>query len=317
MLRALAFIVATIAMLVPSPAAEKTIEATPAMFVAHGPAGTVYLLGSMHRLPKGVHWQTPEILAAMKRANRFVFEIPMDSDSQEKAALTMRDNAIFPATMALPSYFDDKTREDFRSVLMRYQINPRVVVHLRPWLAAVYLEGAAENAHTSSGETVDGVDDQIYAWARQHKIRNFGALESVDDQLSAVKGGRKFDDEMKLFRLMLASLLAAKPNAGPGARFDAWARGDVKALAALGPDDATVPIELRKPLLEDRNRRWIPQIEEMLHQPRITFITVGAAHLVGKTGVPALLRAKGYVVDDPGSVAVIAGTPDLRLSQAR
>lgn len=315
MLRLLAIVAAAVLMLVPSPAAQRgaTVYATPAMWVAHGTNGTVYLLGSMHRLPRNVHWQTPEILAAMKRADSFVFEIPMDADSMERTALTMRDNAVFPVTAALPSFFDDRTREDFRRVLMRYQIDPRVVVHLRPWLAAVYLQGKAEDPHTV--ETVDGVDDQVYAWARQHKIRKFGALETVQDQLTAVKGGKKFADEMKLFQLMLKSLLARKPNAGPGARFAAWENGDVKALAAFGPDDTSMPLQLRKPLLEDRNRRWIPQIEKMLAEPRVTFITVGAAHLVGKTGVPSLLRAKGYVVDGPDRPAI--APPSLRLTMAQ
>jgi uncharacterized protein YbaP (TraB family) len=313
MLRVLAFVAAAILMLVPSPAADPTIYATPAMWVAHGPQGTVYLLGSMHRLPKGVHWQTPEILAAMKRADAFVFEVAMDEDSMEKAALTMRDNAIFPVTMALPSWFDDKTREDFRRVLMRYRINPKTVVHLRPWLAAMYLQGKAEDPNAV--ETVEGVDDQVYAWAKQHRIRKFGALETAGDQLDAVRGGKKFDDEMNLFRLMLTSLLNTKPNAGPGARFEAWQKGDVKKLAAYGPDDTTMPIQLRKPLLEDRNRRWIPEIEAMLRQPRVTFVTVGAAHLVGQTGVPELLRAKGYVVDGPDRPA--ATPPALRLTMTR
>ena len=37
----------------------------------------------------------------------------------------------------------------------------------------------------------------------------------------------------------------------------------------------------------------------MLDEPHTFFITVGAAHLVGKTGVPNLLRAAGYKVEGP------------------
>ncbi len=315
MLRVLAIFVAVLVMLVPAPAADPVLYATPAMWVAHGPQGTVYLLGSMHRLPKNVHWQTPEILAAMKRADSFYFEIPTDDDSMEQAGLALRDTAIFPVTAALPSYFDDRTREDFRRVLMRYRIDPKVIVHLRPWLAAMYLQSKAEDPR--SIETVEGVDRQVYAWAKQHKIRKFGALETVADQMKVIKGGDKFDDEMALFRLMLHSLLTAKPNVGPGALFEAWSKGDVKKLAAFGPDDTTMPVQLRKPLLEDRNRRWIPEIEAMLHQPHTTFVTVGAAHLVGKIGVPELLRAKGYVVDGPDKPAASAAPPALRLTMAR
>jgi uncharacterized protein YbaP (TraB family) len=37
----------------------------------------------------------------------------------------------------------------------------------------------------------------------------------------------------------------------------------------------------------------------MLAEPHTYFITVGAGHLLGPKGVPALLRAKGYRVEGP------------------
>jgi len=55
----------------------------------------------------------------------------------------------------------------------------------------------------------------------------------------------------------------------------------------------------RKAMLEDRNRSWIPQVVAMLNEHHTYFITVGAGHLCGKTGVPNLLRSAGYKVDGP------------------
>ena len=57
--------------------------------------------------------------------------------------------------------------------------------------------------------------------------------------------------------------------------------------------------DVKKALLTDRNRRWALQIQTMLREKRIFFITVGAGHLAGADGVPALLRAAGYKVDGP------------------
>ena len=50
-------------------------------------------------------------------------------------------------------------------------------------------------------------------------------------------------------------------------------------------------------LLGDRNRAWLPQVEALLSRPRPAFVLVGAAHLVGADGLLAMLKAKGYSVE--------------------
>lgn len=70
-----------------------------------------------------------------------------------------------------------------------------------------------------------------------------------------------------------------------------------------------MPPAERKAMLDDRNHAWIPQIVAMLNEKHTYFITVGAAHLVGKIGVPTLLRQRGYRVDGPDTVtSANAGT---------
>jgi uncharacterized protein len=49
-------------------------------------------------------------------------------------------------------------------------------------------------------------------------------------------------------------------------------------------------------LLEDRNKNWIPKIEEMVKE-QATFIAVGSGHLGSETGVIALLRKAGYTIE--------------------
>jgi uncharacterized protein YbaP (TraB family) len=49
-------------------------------------------------------------------------------------------------------------------------------------------------------------------------------------------------------------------------------------------------------LLEDRNKNWIPKIEELV-KAQSTFIAVGSGHLGSETGVITLLRKAGYTVE--------------------
>jgi len=52
-----------------------------------------------------------------------------------------------------------------------------------------------------------------------------------------------------------------------------------------------------KKLLLDRNRAWIPKLEEFLKSDKAVLVVVGAGHLVGKDSVVELLTAKGYKVE--------------------
>ena len=79
----------------------------------------------------------------------------------------------------------------------------------------------------------------------------------------------------------------------------AWSQGKADKLAALMNSELADQPEVKKALITDRNRRWALQIETMLREKRTFFITVGAGHLAGPDGVPALLRAAGYKVDGP------------------
>ena len=48
--------------------------------------------------------------------------------------------------------------------------------------------------------------------------------------------------------------------------------------------------------LVDRNRNWMSDIGDMLARPGTFFVAVGAAHLVGDAGLPALLEGAGATV---------------------
>ena len=76
----------------------------------------------------------------------------------------------------------------------------------------------------------------------------------------------------------------------------AWAAGDVATLEKelLSAFDKSPEIYDR--LLVERNRNWLPQVDTCLQQNAGCFIVVGAAHLVGPDGLPALLAKRGYRV---------------------
>jgi uncharacterized protein YbaP (TraB family) len=49
-------------------------------------------------------------------------------------------------------------------------------------------------------------------------------------------------------------------------------------------------------LLDNRNRNWIPKIEQFLRSGQTYFVVVGAAHFGGPNGLLALLRKRDYQI---------------------
>jgi uncharacterized protein len=280
------------------PSTDAPREATPAMWVVHGPKdkGTAYLLGSIHALPKNVNWQTPEITAAIKRADTFVFEVKMDDDSRAHISEMFAKQGLLPISESLPSYFDQEMRNDYNQVVLLTHADPTYLVYMRPWLAAMVLQGVADGG--TGFIASEGVDNKIYAEAVARHVKRFLPLEAAEDQMKLFVGNGDMKDEIASLKLTFEKIMQNHKDMMTGL-LDAWAKGDTKALAAYGPDNPAMSPAERKALLEDRNRKWIPEIVAMLNQKHVYFITVGAGHLVGQTGVPNLLREKGYKVDGP------------------
>ena len=81
---------------------------------------------------------------------------------------------------------------------------------------------------------------------------------------------------------------------------DEWMAGDLAGLEA----DALAPLRRVSPALYDRlitqrNQRWAKVIAAALSHKGSSVVVVGAGHLVGPGGVPALLRAAGLKVEGP------------------
>jgi uncharacterized protein YbaP (TraB family) len=122
------------------------------------------------------------------------------------------------------------------------------------------------------------------------------AFETVEQQIALVAP----DDEQAALENFEADLKDLKsPEDEIAGLYEAWASGDPARLDRFLRQEYADQPAVRERLLDARNRAWIPQIEAMLREKHTYFIAVGAGHLAGPAGVPALLRAAGYKVEGP------------------
>lgn len=290
--RAMMFLLLLMGCAVAQPQAP-VIEAYPQMWVVHTTTATAYMLGSIHLLPPNVHWQTPQIEAAMQSADTFVFETPIDAAAQKEVADYVATNGMLAQGVTLPSLLNRAQLKDYNAALKATGVDPATVENKRPWLAGLVFDLAgAMRAHYSLNS---GVDQQVHNYAEaQH--RTIASLETVADQL-ALFAPKSEKLEVKEFDIGLKELLS-EPNELDDL-VGAWERGNSAHVAAMMNKGLSDDPEAAKALLYDRNAKWFVELKTMLQQKHTYFITVGTGHLVGPKSVPALLRAAGYKVDGP------------------
>jgi uncharacterized protein YbaP (TraB family) len=274
-----------------APPVIATIKAHPALWTVHSAKATAYLFGSVHLLPPNIDWHSAAIDGALKASDVFVFEAPMGAEGQAQTEAFVRENGMLPSNKALPALLDDRARKDYREALAASHADAAALVHMRPWLAAIIMETSAlQSSHYSRA---GGVDLQVwdYANAQQKKIETF---ETVEEQLALLmpKDAKLETEEFE------AELKEVKSSSGEvGALVDAWCDGRISEVARLMNEGLSTTPGAMKLLIDDRNTRWAKRLDTMLAEPHTYFVTVGAGHLGGPHGLPALLKAHGYSVD--------------------
>jgi uncharacterized protein YbaP (TraB family) len=280
---------------------EGTPPPHPALWIGHGRQGAAYLFGSIHVLPPHTEWKTPQLLEAMKRSDIFVFEIPLDrqAEDREEARRIQKEimdlHGLLPPGESLRGILPSSLVGEYDAALEKLSISPGYVDRLQPWLAAMVLETA--QLRRTDAQAVTGVDVQVYSIAASMRKQTTG-FETLEQQLAMVT-----PEEQSAGLDELGSTIGEAVHAGEerkyGALVKAWQAGDVHALETIAVTGLSKNPSLKKTLLDDRNARWLAQLKMMLDTPHTYFVTVGAAHLAGNGGVPALLRAAGYRVDGP------------------
>lgn len=273
----------------------------PAIWTVHGPRGTAFLFGSVHVLPPRINWKTPAVLAAIRRADTFVFEIPLDHQDQDRAEAQRVQKEIMDLHGLLPP--GESLRGALpRSMLPKYDlalaalnVSPGYVDRLQPWLASMVLETA--QFFRSDARALNGVDVQVYAIASQLHRKTQG-FETLEQQLALIGPEEQKAGMFELNRTVDEATAGTQTR-----KFDTlvadWEHGDVAAIAREADTDFARDPSLKKSLLDDRNARWASELKPMLEIPHTYFVTVGAAHLAGPEGLPALLRNQGYRVEGP------------------
>jgi len=270
-----------------------SIRAYPSLWHIKGEQGEVYLLGAVHVLPPEVRWRTQAISRGLSRSDVFVFEVPEDAAAVAELHTLIQAQGFLPPDQGLRAQLHPASLPDYDSAVAASGLPLATLERERPWLAGIQLMFAQmAKLKYAAGNGVDSI--LMAEMVRDHKqIRYF---ETIADQFALLSPADKAL-EVQEFEASLKDLRDV--SAGIQPMIHAWSVGDQAKLDQLINGDLDEFPQARKLLLDDRNARWVPKIEAMLKEKHVFFITVGAGHLTGPQGVPALLRKAGYKVDGP------------------
>lgn len=269
-----------------APAQEKSLL----WKVSNGEAA-VYLLGSIHYLKKENFPLHRAIFAAFDDSRKLMLEIDLDSARPEVAQKITLSKAIYQDGATLEQSVSAETFELTRRRAAQLGIDMQAIAPMKPWFVALTL--VAMRLRQLGFDPNFGVDRYLAARAASQG-KPVGGLETLEFQLSVMDQLPKKEQEL-LLRQSVGEL--DQLDRSIESIVQAWLKGDAGALEPLLLESMKEYPDLYQTLIVGRNRRWVSQIEEMLEQRGATMVVVGAAHLLGKDGVVAMLKERGYKVE--------------------
>lgn len=243
-----------------------------------------YLYGTMHLIEKDYFSYSKKLQKVLEKSDLLVLEIGESPNPLEDAQLLMlKEGELFDffteeQTDSLVQWVEKETglnEEVFRATFS--QMKPFAVVQM---ILQMQFVGKTESYELSFRKTATASDIPL------------AGLETAADQL-AIFDNLSDEDQVNM-------VMETLRNPGEGKEVlrkmqELYQLQDVDSLYQLITEDSDVIAEEQNALLDARNKRWIPQIEDHIAAGK-TFIAVGAGHLGGPNGVIRLLEKRGYTL---------------------
>jgi uncharacterized protein YbaP (TraB family) len=265
-------------------------SAAPAMWEVRDKDSVVYLFGSMHVLRPNVRWRTRTFDRAYAASDRVWFEARVDVGPDQ--VQTLLDRYGVDPDRSLTEKLSPTALATLRPVLDREGVPLERVERLRPWAAAMMLSVAPMTRE--GGAVASGVDATTTERARvaEKLIETFETLEQQLRIFAALP------EQAELTYLDDVAREQLSPPRDGVVLERAWLKGDMGRLRTrlVAPMRAKRP-DLYEALLHRRNLAWADRLDAEMRQGKGTdLVVVGALHMAGDEGLPALMKARGYTV---------------------
>jgi uncharacterized protein YbaP (TraB family) len=260
--------------------------AHPALWRVDGPQGErAWLFGTIHSLDRPALWRSGKVDEALKGSDRIVVEVANLAD----AGALRRTFAAMSRTDGLPpisARVDPAMRPRLAELLRKVGARETDFAGVETWAVALSLARAGQSADGAA----NGIDRAVTAAAGGRpvvELEGAAAQLGIFDRLPA-------NEQTDLLEAVLRDTGSIDNESEALAQ--AWRKGDMALIESETRKGLLADPELREALFTARNRAWTAKLGTMLADGEHPFVAVGAAHLAGPDGLPALLTARGYTV---------------------
>jgi uncharacterized protein YbaP (TraB family) len=237
--------------------------ATPALWQADCPGERqAWLFGTVHALERPAEWRGEIVDKAMAESSVLMVELA-DPGNAKASAEAWERLSKSPGRGPLSLRLPPSSRDELAGVLEK--------------------TGLDDSAH--------GIDSAVIDTMRGTRIVE---LEGREPQL-AIFDTLPEKEQRDLLAAVVSDAAQARDEAADIA--SAWRRGDMTAIARATTRGMLADPQLRTALFTARNQRWSAKVQQAMDDGDTPFVAVGAAHLAGSQGLPAMLRASGCAVE--------------------
>jgi uncharacterized protein YbaP (TraB family) len=267
--------------------AKTSASARHTLWKVQGKQNTVYLLGSVHVLKKEDYPLPSPIEAAFADAKIAVFETDIAGMENPELAMKLATRGQLPEGETLQSRLSAPVYSSFSNHIQKAGMPVELFNSFTPAMAALTL--VALDLKKMGLDPQKGLDNHFFELADKQGKKTV-PLETLDFQINLLTDFTKEEGEL-LMKTTLKEIDTMDKDLDD--LINAWRIGDAGKLDKFLNEAMEEAPVIFKRLLTDRNRNWLPKIEELLNGEDNAIVIVGAGHLVGTNGVVALLKSKG------------------------
>ncbi|KQM17556.1 TraB/GumN family protein [Novosphingobium sp. Leaf2] len=263
--------------------AREPLEANPALWRVEDGRGHVgWLFGTIHVSERPLAWRTPKVDAALNRAGVVMVEVGNLADEQQVAATfaaLAHSQGLRPLSQRVPTGYSAA----LQALLKKAGKTEADFADTETWAAALTLAQAGADA----GGARNGVDRAVIVAAGTKPVIE---LEGARAQLGIFDALPERDQRALLGAVVTEAAAPDKDLA------KSWRTGDMTAVERETRTGMLADPDLRAALFTGRNQRWTIRIAQSITAGQRPFVAVGAAHMAGPQGLPAMLKSRGFTV---------------------